>query len=97
MLRLITFLEEAAGVELVLPVTPSSYQWAHEAAIETVTVDQLGISTFRREKDGEHHPARLPSARPGVPVLSPGRAPTPGSTWSSWSGGWTRGRWCGGW
>ena len=36
MLRLITFLEEAAGVELVLPVTPSSYQWAHEAAIETV-------------------------------------------------------------
>jgi len=27
-LRLITFLEEAAGVELVLPVTPSSYQWA---------------------------------------------------------------------
>ena len=38
MLRLITFLEETAGVELVLPVTPSSYQWAHEAAIETLSL-----------------------------------------------------------
>ena len=46
MLRLITFLEEAAGVELVLPVTPAGYQWAHEAAIETVTVDQLGDLNF---------------------------------------------------
>ena len=51
MLRLITFLEEAAGVELVLPVTPSSYQWAHEAAIETVTVDQLGDLNFFGGKD----------------------------------------------
>ncbi|MFQ7450568.1 MAG: LysM peptidoglycan-binding domain-containing protein [Flavonifractor plautii] len=64
-------------MELVPPVTPSSYQWAHEAAIETVTVDQLGISTFRREKDGEHHPARLPSARPGVSVSVAGAGTNP--------------------
>ena len=92
MLRLITFLEEAAGVELVLPVTPSSYQWAHEAAIETVTVDQLGDLNFfggKRMGSTTLHDCLLPARR--------GRAPTPGSTWSSWSGGWTRGRWCGGW
>lgn len=98
MLRLITFLEEAAGVELVLPVTPSSYQWAHEAAIETVTVDQLGDLNFfggKRMGSTTLHDCLLPAQ--AYPFLSPGAGQTPGSTWSSWSGGWTGGRWCGGW
>lgn len=42
MKRLITFLDEAAGIELTLPVTPSGYEWARRAVIETVDVDQLG-------------------------------------------------------
>ena len=46
MRRLITLLDEAAGRELVLPVTPGAYQWTHEANIESVTVDQLGDLNF---------------------------------------------------
>ncbi|UQT47499.1 hypothetical protein M5E87_21365 [Flavonifractor plautii] len=97
-LRLITFLEEAVSVELVLPVTPSSYQWPHEAAIETVTVDQLGISTSLAGKGWGAPPCTTASCPPRrTRFCRRGRAPTPGSTWSSWSGGWTGGRWCGGW
>lgn len=52
MLRLITLLDETGGVELVLPVTPAGYEWPHEAAIETVTVDQLGDLNFFGERKG---------------------------------------------
>ena len=78
MLRLITFLEEAAGVELVLPVTPSSYQWAHEAAIETVTVDQLGDLNFfggKRRGSTTLHDCLLPAQ--AYPFLSPGAGTNP--------------------
>ena len=78
MLRLITFLEEAAGVELVLPVTPSSYQWAHEAAIETVTVDQLGDLNFfggKRMGSTTLHDCLLPAQ--AYPFLSPGAGTNP--------------------
>ncbi len=95
-LRLITFLEEAAGVELVLPVTPSSYQWAHEAAIETVTVDQLGISTFWRERMGSTtlHDCLLPAQ--AYPFLSPG-GDKPWLYLEQLERWVDRGRWCGGW
>lgn len=78
MLRLITFLEETAGVELVLPVTPSSYQWAHEAAIETVTVDQLGDLNFfggKRMGSTTLHDCLLPAQ--AYPFLSPGAGTNP--------------------
>ena len=42
MLRILSFLEEATGTELVLPVTPASYQWEHPSAIETIQLDQAG-------------------------------------------------------
>ena len=42
MLRLFIFLDEAAGIELVLPVSPSSYSWEHANRVETVQLDQLG-------------------------------------------------------
>lgn len=42
MLRYLTFLDEAAGVEMILPVTPSSYSWTHANAVETIQLDQLG-------------------------------------------------------
>ena len=74
MLRLITFLEEAAGVELVLPVTPSSYQWAHE----TVTVDQLGDLNFfggKRMGSTTLHDCLLPAQ--AYPFLSPGAGTNP--------------------
>lgn len=78
MLRLITFLEEASGVELVLPVTPSSYQWPHEAAIETVTVDQLGDLNFfggKRMGSTTLHDCLLPAQ--AYPFLSPGAGTNP--------------------
>lgn len=42
MLRIMSFLDEAAGKELVLPVTPAKYLWRHSNRIETVRLDQLG-------------------------------------------------------
>lgn len=40
--RIMSFLDEAAGKELVLPVTPAKYTWRHPNRIETVRLDQLG-------------------------------------------------------
>ena len=45
MLRIMSFLEEATGKELVLPVTPAKYSWRHPNGIETVQLDQLGEIT----------------------------------------------------
>lgn len=42
MLRTLTFLDEAAGIELTLPVTPASYSWLHHNTVETVSLDQIG-------------------------------------------------------
>lgn len=42
MLRIMSFLDEAAGKELVLPVTPAKYTWRHPNRIETMRLDQLG-------------------------------------------------------
>ncbi len=42
MLRIMSFLDESAGKELVLPVTPAKYTWRHPNRIETVRLDQLG-------------------------------------------------------
>lgn len=36
------FVDEAAGVELVLPVTPGSYAWENGINMETVNIDGLG-------------------------------------------------------
>ena len=42
MLRIMSFVDESAGKELVLPVTPAKYTWRHPNRIETVRLDQLG-------------------------------------------------------
>ena len=78
MLRLITFLEEATGIELVLPVTPASYSWPHEAAIETVKVDQLGDLNFyggKRMGSTTLRDCILPAQ--AYPFLSPGAGTNP--------------------
>lgn len=41
-LRIMSFVDESAGKELVLPVTPPRYTWRHLNRIETVRLDQLG-------------------------------------------------------
>ena len=42
MRRIMSFLEEGAGKELVLPVTPASYTWEHANRVETIQLDRLG-------------------------------------------------------
>lgn len=42
MRRIMSFLEEGAGKELVLPVTPASYTREHANRVETIQLDQLG-------------------------------------------------------
>lgn len=78
MLRLITFLDEAAGVELTLPVTPASYQWPHEAAIETVQVDQLGdLNYFGGKKMGSTTLSDCILPAQAYPFLAPGAGTNP--------------------
>lgn len=42
MLRIFSFLDEATGRELLLPVTPSGYTWRFGNQVETVRLDQVG-------------------------------------------------------
>ena len=42
MRRILSFLDEAGGTELVLPVTPSDYQWSFGRQVESVMLDQIG-------------------------------------------------------
>jgi len=54
MLRILSFLDEGTGKELVLPVTPAKYTWRHPNRIETVRLDQLGeINLFGGARMGE--------------------------------------------
>lgn len=42
MRRILSLLDEAAGKELILPVTPSSYTWEHARRMESIQLDQIG-------------------------------------------------------
>ena len=42
MRRIMSFLDEKAGRELVLPVTPSGYTWNRPNRVETIQLDQIG-------------------------------------------------------
>ena len=42
MRRIMSFLDEKTGKELVLPVTPSGYTWAHPNRVESIQLDQTG-------------------------------------------------------
>ena len=78
MKRYITLLDEAGGIELVLPVTPATYSWAHEAVIEAVTVDQLGDLNFwggKRMGRTTLSDCLLPAH--AYPFLSPGAGTNP--------------------
>ncbi len=39
MRRIMSFLDEKTGKELVLPVTPSGYTWAHPNRVESIQLD----------------------------------------------------------
>lgn len=78
MRRIISFLDPASGTELILPVTPSSYEWSHGNRVESIQLDQIGEINLPGEKlmgsctmSDVLFPARLYS------FCNPGAAPTP--------------------
>lgn len=78
MKRYIVFLDPAAGTSLMLPVTPSGYEWACRAAVETVAVDQLGdLNLFGglRMVQTTLRGCLLPAQ--AYPFLSPGESAEP--------------------
>ena len=46
MRRIMSFLDEKTGRELVLPVTPPGYIWEHPNRVETIQLDQIGETNF---------------------------------------------------
>ena len=42
MRRILSVLDEKTGRELVLPVTPASYEWDHANRVESIQLDQIG-------------------------------------------------------
>ena len=78
MKRYIVFLDPAAGMSVMLPVTPSGYEWASRASIETVAVDQLGdLNLFggTRMAQTTLRDCLLPAQE--YPFLSPGEVADP--------------------
>lgn len=97
MLRIMSFLEEATGKELVLPVTPAKYFWRHPNGIETVQLDQLGeinLPGGSRMGDCTLEDVLLPAQLYPFCVPGPGRPLT--STCMTWRCGATGGPSCGG-
>lgn len=47
MLRILSFLDETTGAELVMPVTPPGYGWSYGSLVETIALDQLGEINLR--------------------------------------------------
>lgn len=77
MLRKLSFVDEATGTELTLPVTPEGYEWTRQITYETVRVDQLGELNFPGEKRlQEKRIACLLPARE-YPFLTPGAEARP--------------------
>lgn len=46
MLRILSFVDAAGGLELPLPVTPPGYDWVRSTLYETVHIDQLGTINY---------------------------------------------------
>lgn len=78
MLRLLTFLDEAGGVELTLPVTPSGYEWSTGRGVETIGLDQLGeinLAGLRRLSQATLSQCLLPARL--YPFCNTGAVPDP--------------------
>ena len=95
MARQFIFKDTETGRELVLPVTPGSYDIEHGRKAAGITMQESGDVNLPG-------PAVLLdtelTCRPrGIPSTSRARGRTRGYTWSSWRSGATRGRCCGSW
>ena len=93
MLRIMSFLEEATGKELVLPVTPAKYFWRHPNGSRRSSWTSWGDQSAGRLQDGGLHSGGrdppLPSCTPSA-CRGPGRPLT--STCMTWRCGATGGQ-----
>lgn len=81
MLRVISFIDEGGGAELVLPVTPPSYKWRCAGRIESVRLDQAGeinLPGGRRMGECTLEEVMLPAQ--AYPFCVPGAALDPPGT-----------------
>ena len=80
MKRQITLLDEATGRAMTLPVTPSGYEWARRASIQSVAVDRLGtIHLFGGRSMASATLAGCILPARAYPFLSPGASTDPWS------------------
>lgn len=97
MLRIISFIDEAGGTELTLPVTPPGYQWRCAGRVETVRLDQIGeinLPGGRRMGECTLENVMLPARL--YPFCVPGALADPGHylrILENWCGGGSRLRW----
>ena len=77
MRRILSFLDEAAGRELILPVTPAAYTWERGNRVESVQLDQIGeINLPGTKRMGSCTLEALLPARL-YPFCNPGTIPNP--------------------
>lgn len=97
MARQFIFKDTETGRELVLPVTPGSYDVEHGRKAASLTMQEAGDVNLPGPAvllDTELT-CLLPAQ--GIPSTSRARGRTRGYTWSSWRSGATQGRCCGSW
>ena len=70
--RIVSFVDERRNMELVLPVTPSTYQWSYGSAVETIALDQLGDVNLRGGKSLAKSKLELLLPTRAYPFCNPG-------------------------
>lgn len=97
MLRILSFIDEAGGTELVLPVTPPAYEWRCSGRVESVRLDQLGeinLPAGQRMGEGVLNDVLLPARL--YPFCAPGASADPAGylrTLEGWCRNGARLRW----
>lgn len=77
MRRILSFVDERRGVELVLPVTPPSYAWSYGSAVETLALDQLGDLNLRGSRKLAQQTIELLLPAQAYPFCNPGAVTNP--------------------
>lgn len=77
MRRILSFVDERRGLELLLPVTPASYDWSYGCAVETIALDQLGDLNLRGSRKLAQQTLELLLPAQLYPFCNPGAIPNP--------------------
>lgn len=77
MIRILSFVDERRGLELVLPVTPASYDWSYGSVVETIALDQLGDLNLRGSRKLAQKTLELVLPAQLYPFCNPGAIANP--------------------